>query len=103
MKELFSEQQVEWIVTGLCLAVLFVGPAIAWAQTRKVRPAIFFAALGPWLYLLWRIYNVVENHYGLDSVKALVINAVLILGSGVVLPFIYTVFCGRRSDASRKN
>jgi hypothetical protein len=95
MKELISEQQAEWIVTVLCLAVLFGGAALAWAKTKRARPAIFFGALGPWLYVLWRLYNLIEDHYGLDSVKALGINAILIIGSGIVLPFVYTAFCGR--------
>jgi len=102
MKELISEQQAEWIVVALCFAVFIGGIVLAWVKTKRVRPAIFFGALGPWVYVLWRLYNLIEDHYGLDSVKALGINAVLIVGSGVVLPFVYTAFCGRPSSKPQK-
>jgi uncharacterized membrane protein (DUF2068 family) len=102
MKELISESQAEWIVAGLCLAVFVLGAWGAWRKTRSTRPTIFFAALGPLLYALWRVYNAIEDHYGLDSVRALVINAVIILGAGVVLPFVYSAFCGRASSKTRK-
>ncbi len=102
MKELISEQQAEWIVTALCLVVLFGAAAVAWAKTKRVRPTLFFAVLGPWVYVLWRLYNLIEDHYGLDSVKALGINAVLIIGSGAFLPFAYTAFCERPSLKPRK-
>jgi len=106
LKELISESQAEWIIGGLCLAVLVLGPIIAWSVTKALRKAVFFGALGPVLYLLWRIYNSIENHYGLDSVKALGLNALLIVGTlGVVLPILYRVFCEsaptRRSSGAR--
>lgn len=97
MKELISEQQAEWIVAGLCLAILVGGAWGAWWRTRRARPAWFFGALGPWVYALWRVYNLIEDHYGLDSVKALGINAVLIVGSLAALPFLYSAFCGRNT------
>jgi hypothetical protein len=93
LKELISETQAEWIIAGLCLGLLVIGPIVAWKVTKTVRKAVFFAGVGPVLYILWRLYNAIENHYGLDSVKGLGISAVLIVGTlGVLLPLLYIRF-----------
>lgn len=34
--------------------------------------------------ILWQVYNLIMNHYGLDSVKALLINVFLFLSIGVL-------------------
>ncbi len=102
MQELISETQAEWIVGALCVLILVVGALVAWKRTRAVRPTVFFAALGPLVWALWRVYNAIENHYGLDSVKALAINAGLFLAVAVALPYVYAALCDRPSPEHRK-
>jgi hypothetical protein len=39
---------------------------------------------GPLVWVLWHVYNAIENAYGLDSVRGLVINLVLFIAVGVI-------------------
>lgn len=95
MEELFSESRIEWIVRILCVALLVIAPWASWARTESKRQAAFFATLGPLVYFLWRLYNAIENRYGLDSVKALAINAALIIGSGLLWALLYSALFDR--------
>jgi hypothetical protein len=97
LEEMFSEQRIEWIVRILCVVLLVAAPWVAWVKTGSKRQAVFFATLGPLLYFLWRLYNAIENRYGLDSVKALAINAVLIIGSGLLWALLYSALFDRSS------
>ena len=55
---------------------------------------IIIGVAGPLNLVLWHLYNLVENTFGLDSVKALLINLlvfiVLALIAGFVLSRVYT-------------
>ena len=48
--------------------------------------------LGPAALGLWVIYNALEDHFGLDSVAALLINLVIFLAVGVLAGFSTLVF-----------
>src|ERR1700733_7978141 len=83
MKELFTEQQLAWIVMGLAVLATLVSLGRGFYETRKLSGssrkalwanAILFAFTGPAIWIFWGIYNSIENYYGLDSVKALEIN-----------------------------
>jgi hypothetical protein len=52
-------------------------------QNRHHWTLVFLA--GPLLLLLWKIYNAIEDHYGLDSVFALLLNAMIFLATSLVL------------------
>ena len=43
---------------------------------------------GPLVLLMWKIYNKILDHYGVDSVFGMFINALLFLGVGVALSFL---------------
>jgi hypothetical protein len=82
------EQVILFLAVGLPVAGLLAG--LAWgARCRRPVPGALqgFAAglLGPTVWVLWRIYNAIEDHYGLDSVKALLINLALFVIIGVSL------------------
>lgn len=49
---------------------------------RMVRTALVVAA-GMLLYPLWMVYNQIEDHFGLDSVTALVLNLALFSVVGI--------------------
>ena len=93
MRELIDLAAVERLF-GL-LAVLLpalgigIGAALHFGRHRPGTLATSFllGLLGPANWLLWRIFNGIEDHYGLDSVKAMLINLALFaaLGLGVGL------------------
>ena len=89
MKELITEEQAGQIVAALCVLVTLGslvygkyaadkapknGKKMAWAN------AFLFALLGPVLWGFWQVYNSIENYYGLDSLKALKINFLIVMG-----------------------
>jgi len=97
LKELISEQQAHLIVIALSLLVTLGSIAwAAWASRRKgadPRLVWFYgwtlSACGPLLFILWTVYNAIENHYGLDSVKALLINLFLFLAVGLAVGLVF--------------
>lgn len=54
-----------------------LGPRAAWARGLVV------ASLGPAAFGLWMVYNTIENRYGLDSVRALLINLAMFVLVGL--------------------
>ena len=56
--------------------VLWVGALIT---------GLLIGLLGPANWLLWHIYNGIEDHYGLDSVKAMLINLALFAALGLIV------------------
>jgi hypothetical protein len=94
LKELISETQAEWIVAALAVGLLLVGPLLAWNLTRSRPRAAFTAALGPILYLMWRVYNGIVDSFGLDSVNGLLLSLVLFLAAGSALGLLYRRWVG---------
>ena len=92
MKELFTEQQLDWIVMGIAVLATLVSLGWGLYESRKLSGqakkalwanAILFAFTGPAIWLFWGVYNSIENYYGLDSVKALEINFGIVIGIAV--------------------
>lgn len=93
MKELISEQQADRIILLLSLLVT-LGSLAAGAFFRSRFPshakavwaqAAVAALVGPAIWAFWTfLYNPIEDHYGLDSVKALKINFFIALGLGAL-------------------
>lgn len=95
MEELLTEAQAHrivlffsalWLLSALCAAVFFLFQKKNAAQQRFQRAAgaLYLAAGGPYLFLLWKIYNAIEDTFGLDSVKALFLNIILFIFAGVL-------------------
>lgn len=85
-----AAQFAHWLAIA-AFAVLVGGIAvgIAWGSRHGAPRAGFsrgFASglTGPAALLLWRIYNLIEDRYGLDSVRALLTNLALFVAAGVV-------------------
>jgi drug/metabolite transporter (DMT)-like permease len=95
MGELVDLQAVEKWFRLLAVILPLLGIAIGAAlQFRSRRPGalvtgILIGLLGPANWLLWRIYNRIEDHYGLDSVKAMLINLALFAVLGITIGLIY--------------
>lgn len=72
----FLTPSIVVILVALLREKIWTGEARLWL--------VLGAAAGPLNLLLWSIYNAIENIYGLDSVRALVINVILFLILGIV-------------------
>jgi hypothetical protein len=71
------------ILSGLSLVTAVV--LFARGKTNEgARRGALLAAAGVLLFPMWHLYNGIENHFGLDSVAALLINLTLfaLLGTG---------------------
>ena len=95
-------------VNVVFIALTFVTPLVAFSiyvffrgraknKPLFIRFVILGGLIGPLNLVLWCLYNGVENHFGLDSVKALLIN----LGVCVILAL--AVGLTIRSWLSEKN
>jgi hypothetical protein len=110
MQELFSEEQLPWIVLGLCALItfgsLFFG--FFWqSRVPKSKRRFFWiqvavvTLIGPLLWLLWLSYNAIEDHYGLDSVKALEINFAIFIGTGFLVSYLFSALPVRFSKTKK--
>jgi hypothetical protein len=104
MSELIDLAAVErWFtVMAVILPILGVGMGAA-LQSRGGRPGalltgLMIGLLGPANWLLWRIYNRIEDHYGLDSVKAMLINLALFAALGLIVGTAIRIWSGRQSS-----
>lgn len=103
MHELIDLAAVQrWFgVLAVLLPVLGIGGGAALQIRGGRRGALAIGAavglLGPANWLLWRVYNGIEDHYGLDSVKAMLLNLALfaVLGIAVGLGIRWLAFSGR--------
>jgi hypothetical protein len=98
MKELISEEQAEMIVMWLAIAVtVFSLGFAAWRSSRIPKPVrklfwvycLLVALFGPAIWGFWAVFNAIENHYGLDSLKALGINFLIAIGIGVAFAVLF--------------
>lgn len=91
MRELVTVDQVERLFRLLAVAAPIVGGVLGAAYgLRRAAPARWSATgaaiglLGTLNYGLWRMYCAITNHYGLDSVRNLLINLSLFVLLGLV-------------------
>ena len=88
MREPIDLAAVERIfgLLAVMLPVLGVGlgAALQFGARRRgaLATGILVGLLGPANWLLWRVYNGIENYYGLDSVKAMLLNLALFAALG---------------------
>ena len=89
MRELVDLAAVEWwfgiLAVALPVLAMGIGAALQFRARRAGSLAIGIALglLGPINWLLWRVYNRIEDHYGLDSVKAMLLNLALFAALGL--------------------
>ena len=79
---------VRAVAVGLPVAGLVVGGVVGAVRRRLVRDTLVGVVVGlsgVLLWVMWRAFNAITNHYGLDSVKGLLINlAVFVVVGGAV-------------------
>jgi len=76
------------VAMGLPAAGLVVGGVVGAARRRLGRDAAAGLAIGlsgVVLWAMWQAFNAITNHYGLDSVKGLLVNLALfvVVGSAI--------------------
>jgi len=104
MSELIDLAVVERWFTVLAVLAPILGVGIGAAlQYRGGRPGalltgLMIGLLGPANWLLWHLYNRIEDHYGLDSVKAMLINLALFAALGLIVGTAVRIRSGRQSS-----
>ncbi len=111
MRELVTVEQAERVIRLCALALpaagLVVGALVGAVRRRPLAglaTGLLCGLAGPAALVMWRIYNAVMGRYGLDSVRALLINLALFVVVGVIVGL--TIGCvarRRRAEAPRAN
>lgn len=81
-----AERAIRWAAMGLPAAGLLVGALVGALRRRLAQglgAGLLFGAAGPAVWVLWRMYNGIVGHFGLDSVAGLLINLALFAAIGV--------------------
>ena len=82
-RELVDAAQVGTALVVLSLLALLAAPALLFLGRKLEKPVLvrcgLLAAAVVALYPLWLVYNRIEDHFGLDSVAALLINMALFI------------------------
>jgi hypothetical protein len=74
------------VLSGVALALLVVFGLMAKSRgSAGAKRGALLSACGVLLYPLWAIYNRIEDHFGLDSVAALLINLALFVVVGALI------------------
>lgn len=98
MKELITEEQAQQIILWLSIAVTFFSLAFAFYRAPKLpKPSrklfwvhsLLCALVGPAIWGFWKVYNPIEDYYGLDSLKALKINFLIAIGIAIVFAALF--------------
>ena len=110
MKELISEDQANQLVLifSILITLVSLGFGYFW-RSRIAKPkrkpfwanVVLAAFIGPVVWVLWLVYNSIENYYGLDSVKALLINWGLFVAVGLFLSFLFSAVPPRFSKSKK--
>ena len=92
MQELVTVEQAVRVIrvaaVGLPLAGLAIGALVGALHRRVARGlggGLLCGLVGPAVWVLWLAHSVIVSHYGLDSVKGLVVALALFAVVGVVV------------------
>lgn len=86
-REIVDPIQVGHLLAGLSVLGLLAAGGLGLAArggSLALRRGAILGAAAVLAYPLWIIYNGIEDHYGLDSVLALLLNAALFVVIGIV-------------------
>lgn len=102
MKELITIEQAQKLMLALLIVLPLAGAFIG-ALNRKFLLGLLVGALaGIVNFVLWSVYNSITNHFGLDSVKGLLINLALFCVVGILAGLVWTLAAGtKRQKAFR--
>ena len=101
MKDIITRHQADMLILGM--AVLGVALLLLCWKIRKSKEGMGYGVLLMLSLPLWLVFNAIEDYHGLDSIKALLINAGLficvgIMGSRVWVRYVGTSWLGDSLD-----
>ena len=84
MRELITYQQANQLMLVVFGASIVIG--LIWGvASKRIGHGLFAgAAVGTGNLILWRVYNIITNNLGLDTVKNLLVNLALFIAVGVI-------------------
>ncbi len=89
---ILERRNIEVLFNVLAVSLPILGLVIGLVVGRikgRIKPYLITFTLaglfGPFNWVMWRIYNAITDHYGLDTVKNLLINLALFIVVGIVL------------------
>lgn len=97
MQEIVTAGQVEALFLALAIAGPIIGAGIGWARGRRALTGLGGGLLLTANWILWRVYNLITDRLGLDSVHNLLVNLALFIAVGVVAGYIAAHRQRRRS------
>jgi len=110
MQELVTVEQAERVIRAAAVALpaagLVIGAAAGALRRQAVRGVVLgllCGASGPAILGLWRVYNAIVDHYGLDSVTGLLINLGLFAAIGLLLGLAVAVVWRRLAAVPRRS
>ena|SRR5438552_9792914 len=90
MREIITVEQANGLFLILAIAAPIVGATggaiLGWRRSQLQSLALrgfLFGLAGPLNLVLWKIYNRITDHFGLDTVKNLLINLALFAALGM--------------------
>lgn len=98
LKALLNEQFVEKVIFWQALIVPII--VLLFSLLYYSRKEFFlknlirvgsFGLIGPIILFLWKVYNKITAHYGLDTVKNLLINLVVFVITALILGVFYRI------------
>jgi len=98
MHELITIEQANRLMLALIIVAPVIGALCGLAVRRAKYGALIGAALGAGNFALWKIYNAITNHLGLDTVKNLAVNVTLFVVVGIVIGLLVARFLPQQPE-----
>ena len=105
MREIVTMEQANHWILVLAIVLPIVGTVIGGAfgarnglPIRGALKGFLVGLVGPLNLILWKVYNVITDRLGLDSVKNLLVNLALFAGIGIVGALVYNWLSRRGGD-----
>lgn len=87
MNEIISLNTIETLFISLAVALPVVGLLIG-VWRKRVLVGFGWGMVGPINYLLWKMYNALTNHFGLDTMVNLYLNLAIFAVLGLTAGFV---------------
>ncbi|HEY3331573.1 MAG TPA: hypothetical protein VGK19_16200 [Capsulimonadaceae bacterium] len=84
MKELITLSQANTLMLGLTVAIPIIGLVWGVAVKRIKHGVVAGVLIGLGNLAMWKVYNAITDHLGLDTVKNLLVNLALFVAIGVI-------------------
>ncbi|GIV14783.1 MAG: hypothetical protein KatS3mg022_0218 [Armatimonadota bacterium] len=96
MQEIITAKQVDVLFLVLAIAAPVAGAAIGWVRNKRALTGLLWGLLLTANWILWRLYNAITDHLGLDTVRNLLVNLTLFVVLGAVVGYLTALRTKRR-------